>query len=75
MMYGFGTGGWWMVLMPLLWLALLAPVAWAVVRAGRPDVRESALEILDRRYARGEIDDTTYTTARARLSGRGPGAG
>jgi putative membrane protein len=69
MMYGYGTGGWWMVLMPLLWIALLAPVVWAVVWAVRSDDRESALEILDRRYARGEIDDATYTTARARLSG------
>jgi putative membrane protein len=82
MMYGYGAGGWWMMLMPLLWIALVAVVVWAVVRlirpagdAGRAEARrETPLEILDRRYAQGEIDDATYTTARARLSGREPSA-
>lgn len=78
MMYGYGPGGWWMVLMPLLWIVLIAIIVWAAVRViqpggGRAEARrETPLEILDRRYAKGEIDDTTYTTARARLSGREP---
>lgn len=80
MMWGYGSGGWWMMLMPLLWIALVAVVVWAVVRVlqtgsggGRPDARrETPLEILDRRYALGEIDDTTYAATRARLTGREP---
>lgn len=80
MMHGYGTGSWWMMLMPLLWLVIIVVVVWAVVRLVRPeDVRaagpvpygrETPTEILDRRYALGEIDDDTYTKARARLSGR-----
>jgi len=79
MMYGYGTGGWWMMLMPLLWIALIAVIIWAGVRLIQPGSnsragahRDTPLEILDRRYAQGEIDDTTYTTARARLTGREP---
>lgn len=81
MMYGYGTGGWWMMLMPLLWIALIAVIVWAAVRliqpqsSGRAEAhRETPLEILDRRYAQGEIDDAAYTTARARLTGREPSA-
>ncbi|MFU8875645.1 SHOCT domain-containing protein [Micromonospora sp. SL4-19] len=78
MMYGYGTGGWWMMLMPLLWIAFIAVLVWAAVRfiqpgsGGRAGARETPLEILDRRYAQGEIDDSAYTTARARLTGREP---
>lgn len=79
MMYGYGTGGWWMMLMPLLWIAFIAVIVWAAVRLIQPASgdraggrRETPLEILDRRYARGEIDDTAYTTARAQLTGREP---
>ena len=79
MMYGYG-GGWWMALMPVLWIALIALIVWAVVRLFRPTEgasraeprRETPLEILDRRYAQGEIDDAAYTSARARLTGREP---
>jgi len=81
MMYGYGSGGWWMMLMPLLWIALAAVIVWAVVRLIQPRGgghaearRETPLEILDRHYARGEIDDIAYTTARARLTGREPSA-
>jgi len=79
MMYGYGSGAWWMMLMPLLWIALIAILVWAVVRliqphgGGRAEARrETPVEILDRRYAQGDIDDTTYTTTRARLTGREP---
>jgi putative membrane protein len=77
-MYMYGPWSWWMMLMPLLWLALIAVAVWVVVRiirstdagsSARPP-EETPLEILDRRYARGEIDDHAYATARARLTGR-----
>jgi putative membrane protein len=80
MMYGHGFGWAWMVFMPLFWIALLAVVIWAIVRLVSPGGaprevdgagprRESAREILDRRFAAGEIDADTYTRARERLSG------
>jgi putative membrane protein len=77
MMYGYGVGwGWLMMLMPLVWIVLLGVIVWVVVRLVRPGVggqggtahRETAQEILDRRYASGEIDADAYTEARARLA-------
>jgi len=77
MMYGDGWGwGWMMVLVPVLWIALTAVIVWAVVKAvqrpagpgsGEPR-RETPQEILDRRFAAGEIDADTYTQAKARLA-------
>jgi putative membrane protein len=72
MMWGYGTtyswGGMLLMLFSMLfWFALLGALIWALVRwvtrsglssglAGGP----SALEILQQRYARGEIDDATF---------------
>lgn len=81
MMYGYGPGAWWMMLMPVLWIALIGVVVWAVVRLVRPQdgpssggpshqPRETPREILDRRYAQGDIDDEAYTRARTRLAGQ-----
>lgn len=75
MMYGYGPGWIWMTVLPLVWVVLVAAIVWLVVRlAQRPqgseggsDRRETPLEILDRRFAGGEIDDDAYTQARARL--------
>lgn len=83
MMYGYGTGAWWMMLMPVVWIALIALIAllalivWAVVRVAQPrhhggqapSGRQTPQEILDRRYAAGEIDDDAYLRARGNLSG------
>ncbi len=80
--YGGMGAGWW-ILMPLLWVALLAVVVWAVARivprrsddAREPrHSREEPLEILDRRLASGEIDMKTYEQLRSRLTSR-PAAG
>lgn len=75
-MYGYGTGWWWMALMPVLWLALIAVIVWAIVRLTQRPGREhstthveSPEEILDRRFARGEIDEDGYVSARDRLAG------
>ncbi len=73
MMDGWDTG-WW-VLMPLLWVALIALIVWALVQlsSGRGDRRlereEWPREILDRRLARGEIDPDAYEALRAKLPG------
>lgn len=77
MMYGYGPGLGWMFVMPIIWIALIALIIWAVVRLThdwRPRHNGSAVheetpeEILDRRYARGEIDTEEYRQARANLT-------
>jgi putative membrane protein len=79
MMYGDGWGwawGWMMILMPLLWIALTAVIVWAVLKvAQRPASqaseqprRETPQEILDRRFASGEIDADAYTQAKTNLA-------
>jgi putative membrane protein len=88
MMWGYGPGWGWMVLMPVVWMVLLGAIIWAVVRlvqgsTGRgsapqagstpPVNTETAQEILDRRYASGEIDTDTYNQMRGQLTGRGAG--
>lgn len=64
MMGGYGT----MFFMPILWIVVLGLIVWAVVagvrRPGESDITgrtpDSALEILKRRYARGEINKEEY---------------
>ncbi len=67
MMGGFG----WMWLMPVFWILFLGLIIWAIIAlvrgvsqpggtnssSSRP---ESALEVLKKRYARGEIDKKEY---------------
>ncbi|MGW2749089.1 SHOCT domain-containing protein [Streptomyces sp. NPDC001450] len=78
-------GGWaWMAFMPIVWIVLLGLVVWAVVRltqhsTGRDSgqspgrqPRDTPEEILDRRFASGEIDADTYTEARERLAAHRP---
>lgn len=71
-----GMGFW--PLFPLFWIGLIAFCAWNASRwfgwrdrrgphAASPD--PNALEILRRRYARGEIDGTTFDLMRERLEG------
>jgi len=79
MMYGddWGSGwGWMMVLMPVLWIALTAVIVWAVLKVARRPAdpgsgepqRETPQEILDRRFASGEIDADAYTQAKVHLA-------
>lgn len=66
MMGGFGAMG----LMGVFWIVVLGIIIWAVVAAARGTGQssgsdstgrsESALEILKRRYARGEINKAEY---------------
>ncbi|WP_030440564.1 hypothetical protein [Actinoplanes subtropicus] len=76
---GMGWAGW--LGMSLFWLVLLAAIVLLVVwllpgagvtgRGGRPP--ESPEDMLDRRFARGEIDVETYQLQRAALAqARGP---
>ncbi len=67
MMGGFG----WMWLMPIFWILFLGLIIWAVVALVRgvsqPSISDSAfsrpdsaLEVLKKRYARGEINKEEY---------------
>ncbi len=82
--YGFSWGG--MLLNSVIWIALLAVVAWAIIRWVNGKVTNatpfttstpsgpSALEIVRQRYARGEIDAATFEQMRERLeSSHAPG--
>lgn len=68
---GMGAGGW--VLMALFWVLLLALIFWAVVRLlprsdnADPSTQSTPEEILDRRFASGELDVETYQTQRNAL--------
>jgi len=72
--------GW--LLMTLFWIALIALIVWAVWRlTGERGERwlrrqrgDSALDVLDQRFARGEMDADAYRQARATLTqeARGP---
>lgn len=68
---GMGWGG--MIGMVLIWVVLIALIVWAVTRllparrveGGSPQPpQETPEEILDRRFARGEIDLETYQAQR-----------
>lgn len=70
-----GGWGWWMLVGWLWMLAFWALVIWAVVYltrrlAGppeRPAANRTALEILEERYARGELTDDEFERARQRI--------
>jgi putative membrane protein len=78
-------GGWmaWMFLFPLLFLILLilgGVLVWALIkREGRPAHPSSpgptALDILEQRYARGEIDHQEFEERRQALRSQGSGTG
>lgn len=73
------------MLMPVIWLLLVGLIVWAVVQLTRTSGhdheavvpatghREGPQEILDRRFASGEIDAETYTQLREHLAGRSRG--
>lgn len=71
---GMGTAGW--LGMGVFWLVLLGLIVWLVVRllpgssdrTARPS-DESAMEILDRRMASGDIDTDSWQAQRTALLG------
>ncbi|MFG3015855.1 SHOCT domain-containing protein [Streptomyces cinerochromogenes] len=77
-------GAWvWMAFMPLLWIVLIGLAVWAVVHLTRhPADRggpergwtsgETPEDILDRRFASGEIDADAYDEARKHLAAHRP---
>jgi uncharacterized membrane protein len=56
---------WWIWM--LIWVAALLFTVWLLVRAPSRPPAEDALAILRARFARGEINQTEYETARDAL--------
>ena len=82
MMWGYGFGWGWVLMAfgSILWIALLVVLVWALITwlnrktsatiPPSPNATTSgpsALEILQQRYAQGEIDTNTYEQMRERL--------
>ena len=67
MMWGWGAGGWlgglWMV---LFWVGTVLLIVWAVrgMSISRPYGGGGAVDILEERFARGEIDATELAERR-----------
>lgn len=73
------SGAWMMILIPLMWLVIIGLTVWLVGRLcytsacaaaqahTRGDPREAPEEIVDRRFASGEIDAETHAAARRQL--------
>jgi putative membrane protein len=66
--------GWWIVFVALFWILVIGSLVW-LLRARGPwgppravGHRETALDVLERRYARGEIDVDEYRERRSVLS-------
>jgi putative membrane protein len=66
----------WAPVMMVFWVVVLGIVVWAVIRLAHRDRiggsgSETALDELDRRLARGEIDVDEYTRRREAMRPRG----
>ncbi len=74
MMNGWNDGSWvWGIVMMVVMVGVVALVVWAIVRAGGQQPREqrqSALEILEDRFARAEIDEDEFERRRQVLQKR-----
>lgn len=80
MMYGWGDWGWFgpfHFIVPLLFWVLIIAAVFFIVRRGihpadRPSLvghRQESLEILEQRYARGEINRDEYLQKKADITG------
>ncbi|MCL1602067.1 MAG: SHOCT domain-containing protein [Actinomycetia bacterium] len=69
MMWGYGGMG--MIFMALFWFGVVALVVWGIRSTGDARVRQDsstrAIEILEQRYARGDIDSSEFQERRAEL--------
>jgi putative membrane protein len=65
-----GMGGMGMFFMGLIWIAVIALIAWGLInmsRIRRSVAEPDAQEILKRRFARGEINREEFEQARTAL--------
>ena len=67
MNWGYGMGWGWMIIMAVFWISVIVGIVflirWLVLSTDRGRERkaeDSAIEILKRRYARGEIDKEEF---------------
>jgi putative membrane protein len=69
MMWGYGGMG--MIFMALFWFGIVALVVWGIRSTGETRVRQESstrcIEILEQRYARGDIDTDEFRQRRAEL--------
>ncbi len=71
-MLGLGIGFWvfWLLFRGLFWVILIVFLIWAITRVSgsqgisRPSFRSNGLDILEQRYARGEISREEYLEKR-----------
>jgi len=73
MMWEFGHGdGWMILLMILFWGAAILLVIWSVRQftGGSRPTASRAMEVLEERYARGEITDEEFDSMRRTLAGQ-----
>jgi putative membrane protein len=67
---GWGWGGIWMILLWIVPIVVLLVLAFGYFRSDRRGRdKRAALDILDERYARGEIDREEYLKRRQDLGG------
>lgn len=68
-----GMNGGWMVFMWIFWVIIIGLGIWFVTRLTQRDktrgVQETPRQILDRRFAAGEIDASDYAKARRLIDG------
>lgn len=63
-----GLGGWGALWMALFWVSVVLLVVWTVKPPAASDrTRRSAAEILEARYARGEIEAEEFLSRRKNL--------
>lgn len=71
--WGHMWGGWGVVWLMLLWVLVLGLIVWGVLSltgSNRPDLRDThptPAQVLQMRFARGEISEEEYRQARAAL--------
>lgn len=69
MMYGYGGVG--VLFMALFWIGVIALIVWAIRGSGSARVVQDnsrrAIEILEQRYAAGEIDTEEFQQRRSEL--------
>ncbi len=66
MMWGIGGFGYlWML---LIWIAVPTAVIWGLRGPQQDRSQDRAVEILNERFARGEVDRSEYETRRAELT-------
>ncbi len=74
--YNQGSSGLWMVLMPLMWIAIVGIAAWVVFAITRSSSKQerptmqTPEEILRRRLAAGELTNEEYVRTRDALHNR-----